>query len=412
MPVFAIQYLEDSPELPSLTPSEAAGKLALSYQHLPFQILILGWHLPDPLRDACVNEARRLGIEIYRWHPLLTSDGVFFPKPEWRTVGLLGAPISGFRDLPEFTFFCPNRLEARHAALERLEDILRSGIYDGIFLDRIRYPSALSNPLRDLACFCSGCQQLAATEVVDLEEVRRRILPFFNTPQSLRIFLNLLFDRQGETIPLSAVPRAIESHVLQTLMLFLSFRKRSINRMVAEVSALIRSHGLNVGLDCFSPILAPTVGQSLIRLDTFADWVKTMNYIHAWGPASLPYELSNLAAWLVDRNAWSESETLEFLTILTGLPLPPALSDFQKVGFSAPVLVEEIRRGRRQGIRQLLTGVELVEIPGVAELSQAQIFSDLSSAYQAGADGLVLSWDLRHIPLERLPLVAQTWLSR
>ena len=56
-------------------------------------------------------------------------------------------------------------------------------------------------------------------------------------------------------------------------------------------------------------------------------------------------------------------------------------------------------------ISGMMAGIELVEIAGVAELDEAQIRADLAAVRAAGADGLVLSWDLWAIPLERLELV-------
>jgi hypothetical protein len=45
----------------------------------------------------------------------------------------------------------------------------------------------------------------------------------------------------------------------------------------------------------------------------------------------------------------------------------------------------------------------------VAQLDTEQIKADLSAFRRAGADGLALSWDLWHMPLERLDLVKSAW---
>jgi hypothetical protein len=50
-------------------------------------------------------------------------------------------------------------------------------------------------------------------------------------------------------------------------------------------------------------------------------------------------------------------------------------------------------------------GIELVDIPGVSHLNPVQIKSDLQTLHTAEVEGLVLSWDLWHIPLERLERV-------
>ena len=61
------------------------------------------------------------------------------------------------------------------------------------------------------------------------------------------------------------------------------------------------------------------------------------------------------------------------------------------------------------GVSVLLAGIELVELAGVSVLDPAQIAVDLMAFHQAQSDGLVLSWDVWHIPIERLDLVRSVW---
>ena len=44
------------------------------------------------------------------------------------------------------------------AVMGRLNDVLQSKTYQGIFLDRMRYPSPAPDPLRNLGCFCPACR--------------------------------------------------------------------------------------------------------------------------------------------------------------------------------------------------------------------------------------------------------------
>jgi acyl-CoA synthetase (NDP forming) len=57
----------------------------------------------------------------------------------------------------------------------------------------------------------------------------------------------------------------------------------------------------------------------------------------------------------------------------------------------------------------LLAGIELVDIQEVVRLQPTQIAADVGAFQAAGADGLALSWDLWHIPRERLELVRTAW---
>jgi hypothetical protein len=171
-----------------------------------------------------------------------------------------------------------------------------------------------------------------------------------------------------------------------------------------------------VGLDCFSPALAYMVGQDLGALDACCEWIKVMTYGHALGPAGLPFELLGLADWLTDaaqmgERSAVEAETLSWLSGVVGLPLPTTRARLCQEGLSPQALGAEVRRGRAHGITTLLAGIELVEIEGVARLHPEQIAADLRTFRAAGADGLVLSWDLWYIPLERLELVRSVWIA-
>src|SRR5215212_5406273 len=104
MPRFTVQYLEDGPNIASITPQQVRAKLQAASELLPLSAVLLGWHLPEALVQACRAETARTNTPLYRWQPLLTGDGEFVPRPEWQTIGLQGEPVPGFQNMPEFTF--------------------------------------------------------------------------------------------------------------------------------------------------------------------------------------------------------------------------------------------------------------------------------------------------------------------
>ncbi len=87
--------------------------------------------------------------------------------------------------------------------------------------------------------------------------------------------------------------------------------------------------------------------------------------------------------------------------------MPTTPAGLRKNGLPPQALAGEIRHGRSMGVHQLLAGIELVEIKGVAELNDRQIEMDLHAFLDAGVDGFVLSWDLWHIPIDRLGWVGK-----
>jgi hypothetical protein len=398
----AVQYLEDGPGIAHIVPADAQARLHLAFERVPLSDVLVGWNLPESLIRVCVEETNRASARLYRWHPLLTGDGTSMPRSEWQSVGLGGTPVSGFQDMPEFTFVCPNRPVVRAGVLDHLRELCASGLYQGIFLDRIRYPSPAQDPAVFLACFCEDCCRVAAAEDFDLDAARRSIGELLSSPEGAQAAVNALLD-------CSATDAALTDPNLASLHAFLDFRARTVFRFVQEASRVIRKSGLEVGLDCFSPCLAHMVGQDLGALDSCCDWIKIMTYGHALGPAGLPFEMLALTSWLTNRHALKEPEALACVARAARLTLPSTRHELHGHGLPSAALADEVYRARRSGVRHLLAGIELVELKGISSLAPAQIVADLQAIRSARPDGLVLSWDLWHIPLERLDLVRNVW---
>lgn len=383
--MITLQYLEPGPHIETLSPQAVRDKFRAVCDLLPIDCLLLGWDLPEILVSICREETAHRGIKLYRWHPLLTGDGTIIPREEWRTQNWRGEPLRGFRGLPEFTFVCPNHPKARTAILSHLESLAQSGLYDGIFLDRMRYPSPAEHPVDSLACFCTHCQRVANDSGIHLDEIRQLL----------------------QLIPVLSLLRSLGGGGTGPLATFLDFRQQVVTQFVAEAVKIIRSAGLEVGLDCFSPSLTRLVGQDLSALAPLANWTKLMIYGHARGPATLPYEIGALAHWLSAAENLSEFEALVQIAETLGCSLNTTPAHLHA---SPDTLVSEYQRGRGSSPRgQLLAGIELVEMPGVSELNLAQIEADLRALRAAGVDGLSLSWDLWHMPLDRLEWVQDIW---
>ena len=398
MPTFAVQYLENSPDLASIAPREVQAQLRQAFRALPISYVLIGWNVQDALLKACAEETTRAGAKLYRWHPLLTGDGDLQPRPEWQAIGLDGSPVPGFQGMPEFTFVCPNRPQVRQAILDHVGDLARARRYHGFFLDRIRYPSPVPDPSRLLACFCDDCRRAARAQGLRLDRVQRQIQSLLSNPNGAFALVSELLGHATTKRP-NAQVRA-----------FLNFRANSITRFVAEVARRVHEQGQEIGLDCFSPALTWMVGQDLSALDAHCEWIKPMSYGHTMGPAGLPYELLGLADWLVETVGTDEAEALAWLSRASGLELPPTRKALFEQGLSPRALAAETHQARRAGVHNLLAGIELVDLEGVTRLTKSQVEADLRAFRTAGADGLVLSWDLRHIPPERLSQVRQAWI--
>jgi hypothetical protein len=394
--MLAIQYLEDSPHLAQLDVSQVVDKLRLAAERLQFTHLLVGWHLPPSLLEACRMEADRLGLVFLRWQPLLTTDRVFQPDSTWRTEGLTGHKVRGYRDIPEFTFVCSNHPAVQEAALTHMEDLVHQGLYQGFFLDRVRFPSPAVDPINDLTCFCEHCRHKASGDGLDLQQIRTEILRS-TLQESGRIALikELLSGRSN--ISQNGSSTGISQ--------WLEFRKKSVVNFLTMISQPLRKANLEVGLDCYTPSLTHMVGQDLRSMSKLVDWIKLMTYTHTLGPAGIPFELSGLLHYLTTTTNLRERQAILFLSQSIGLTLPANRLSLEENGLATDALETEVKRGVKVCSCPVLAGIELVELEGVTRLKPDQIRADLIGVKRAGPAGLTISWDLLHIPLDRLDLV-------
>jgi hypothetical protein len=394
--MLSIQYLEDSPALLHMDREMVVEKLRLAAEILPFTHLLIGWNVPAPLLKACRTEAEHLGMRFLRWHPLLCGDGVFQPRPAWQIVGLTGRKVMGYHGLPEFTFVCPNHPEVQEALCLRLEELIHQGNYQGFFLDRVRFPSPSIDPANDLGCFCEHCQRKATEASLDLVKIQGEILRQLQAEAGrISLITTLLSGWSNSEYP--------------ELGHFIAFRKRSIRDFIALVVQHLRNARLEIGLDCFSTSLTNMVGQDLYTLSELVDWIKLMTYAHTNAPAGIPYEICGLVRYLSNTTRLSEEQAMRRIGECLRLPLPNRCLSLQKDGLSTLGLEEEVRRGLEVSSVPILAGMELVEMEGITNLNPEQIKSDLRGLKGSGSAGLALSWDLLHIPLEKLTQVRQVY---
>jgi hypothetical protein len=400
--MLAIQYLEDSPAQRQLDRKQVIDKLHTAAGYLPFTHLLIGWNVSPYILEACRAEADRLGMRFVRWQPLLTSDKGFTPNPSWQVMGLSGNKLVGYHGMPEFTFACPNNPAMQEAVTRHIGNLVHQGLYQGFFLDRIRFPSPSADPINDLSCFCEYCQHKAAQCGLDLDRIKLDLLSSTHDEKNCLSLVKSLLTGKAD-------PERTEQS--PSIGQFLEFRKRSIADFLARVTYAFGDAQLEISLDCFSPSLTHMVGQDLGMMSKYASWVKVMTYAHAMGPAGLPFELSCFLGYLTRSTNLSQEQSLSLLSQYMELPLPNNRASLLQDGLSSLALEREVERGIESCSAPLLAGLELVELEGVTHLVPSQIRDDLYAVKRAKPAGLAISWDLLHIPIDRIELVRRFYLE-
>lgn len=364
---------------------------------IPFSMLITGAReLPEIFMELTGPHTRKSG-EVYIWYNLL-SDYPHQAPDEWivnfrgeRCTGWGGWDANDKTQVEEsFVFSCPNHPETRRKTLAGLEALLSTYAFDGVFLDKFRFPSPANGLEMVFSCFCPYCQIKARSQGLDLEKVRSALNSWKPGPD-------------GEPTAFWLDELVLQQPILKQ---FLRFREESVLSLAKDVRALVDKMGRKCALDVFTPLLAPLVGQDYTQLVKLADWVKPMTYRRAYGPAGLRLEVESLIQGIQRIYHLSLEDILKWIE-----PFDPGFTQAayrQMVEDAAPL--DWIRREFQQAVQTLqpvpvLMGLETVNFPGVIEITPAMIREIVRTGLDQGMQGAVISWDLLHTPLENIQAI-------
>lgn len=401
-PLYLQLYIGDA-EAEALDDVSLVAAAEKAWAAAPFDRLMVWNEAGGPARWETLSRlADRLGFELWLWHPIFADTGVE-PTSAEEVLGADGAPAHGTEGAWEglsaggdegFRFACPNAAPNRN--LVELDAKLPSlpGNLKGVFADRVRYPAPSNGVGALLSCSCPSCRERwAATGHPD--DLRRVLSDAAARLASLE---------DGDARPYPDAPSLLDGIGFARVR---AFRAASVLKTVDAYRSLLSRRGLGFGLDLFTPGLAPLVGQDYAALSSRCDWIKSMSYCYAYGPAGIPLELECLDRGLAaaaPRLSPGERRRLCLGTV--GLrPANPAESG--PYDLPASLAASEAARGQAlAGSTPVVVGLELVNHPGFGtriSADQARGYAAaLDAAFPAGRPGVAASWNLPYIPPENL----------
>jgi hypothetical protein len=388
MPRLLLQYLEPSEAVKRADAADLAEYLADALRRLPVTDLALGWELSPAVIDA-VRPLVPARVTLWRWVPMLTDSGTGRPVDARIAIGIDGRPPAPFRDMAAFRFLCLDHDEVVEAGLARAISLVREVDGDGVLLDRIRWHSPSRSPVSELTCFCERSRAAAAEDGLDLGAVAGEVELASPSLDGRRSVVAALLGGESDG-PMAE---------------FLAWRSRRVTEVVGRFSEGLRDVGLRSALDVFTPALAGSVGQDLRALGGLGAWAKSMTYVDALGPASMPFELRGYAAWLEEAG---EVDTTGFLSGLIGFEAPGVGGRGQQL---EALRVETDRLSDAVGQERAVLGLDAVEIPGVCDIADADLAARIGAVREAGV-GLAPSWELLFISGHRSDLIKMTWSDR
>lgn len=384
-----------SPE-EDLSPRKVAGYVDRIAREAPIDILVIGWQERPELYRALTSPKSRPCPEVFLWYPLLSDYPGFDPShlvvdsSFTRSRGWSGYEGTGVAE--SFKQACPNNPDAVSTSLAYLEKCIADYPFDGVFLDKIRFPSA-ANGLRDVfSCFCPFCAQKAAKDDLDLNDVRAALEGTFagddaaspvKIPDGAKWLVEIVADR-----PL--------------LQRFIRFRADSISELIATASQRIRKAGKKVSLDLFSPMLAPLVGQDISALAPNAEWIKPMIYRFGRGPSALRTELPSLVRQLGQYLGYSEAAAMNWAASRVDGLQGQTVEQLEEIAPLSLIRAETIEGLSLCGGTPMYLSLETVSIKGLMEVTPTSVEEVLEIGAEAGVQGFALSWDLLHTPVENV----------
>ncbi len=334
--------------------SRVRARLEHMLDILPVRGLIYGWGEKPGLFSMLGDLARAHGVETYLWLPVfadvqhpLEAD----PMQLWESAHASGMhPIAG----EEFEFVCPGSRRNRESVLKSFDALTREFLPDGVFLDRIRYPSASGGDPQRFGCLCAACRERIRAQGADIRRMEARVRAsepgIWSVPDSLSEGVFHFPDPDMETLS--------------------RIRRETITEAIHMLAGAFHAGGLRVGVDTFAPALADLVGQDLHAILPEVDFVKPMMYFRTWAPAGIPYEADGYGPAVSGalQRLWGEDITRK---------------SSMKVQLQSLSAWKDI----------VWPGLEINRVPGFCEISAGDVDSSVRLAAGSGCETVVLSWN-------------------
>jgi len=348
---YILQIFTGGWDRPNYTSKAILERLESLIPRMKVDKVILGWY-PDPALYRPIGQyLREKGIDMLLWLPVFAELGDRMPMKE--AVDVWGRPLtqSVEQQGENFAFSCPTDPANLRAVTDAYDTLFAAAGFSGVFLDRVRTQSFVGGIEGVLSCGCASCRKAYLEHGVSLDAVAHA------------------YDRDGD-------------HFFdadnELLKCFLGAKQQIIAKSIASLCRTFQARGMQVGLDVFSPLMSPYVGQSLPLLAKEADFLKPMLYRRTYAPAGIGYEYD-----LLKRCA-------------------PQAAGYPEISTDTAFLQSELKC--LQGLPcAVYPGIEINRRDDIAPTDPAYVQESLEVLAENGVAGVVLSWDVMLAPEAHFP---------
>jgi hypothetical protein len=359
---------------------EVERKLNSVLSRLPVRKVIMGWALDKTLYEKTAEFLDKHNIDFYLWFPMFSETGAL--KDLNALIDFMGQCTE---ILPEedFSFCCPADSQNMEKILDIFDKEFSSIRFNGVFLDRIRYPSfANAHGFNSVfSCFCPHCLAIYERENFDIDRLKNALSHPACKPSVIKEYCG-----SGKYV--------FEDPILEA---FFSLKSGIILDSLRRICGHFREKGYGIGFDVFAPFLSPFVGQNLVRLSGLCDFIKPMMYRVTRAPAGLPFEAEAL---LKETDYVSDLESSEFFKLTDTSAM--SFADIKKIPFNLNFAARELQDLSFSSACPVYAGVEINRIKDIAEAHPPYLEETIMGYVQTGIKGFALSWDLLDAPEENI----------
>jgi len=340
-------------------------KLTGIYKNAKLDCVMIGWN-PGAQIDEIADFLKKLGIDVYLWLPVFSGLDGFAPL-----IGANGKPVVHSYKAEKgerFDFGCPVNPDNIKLIKSSFEANFGTGKYDGIFLDKIRFPSFISGKDPVFSCFCPYClpyhKQTGKIDIIDDEN-----------PLGILSYSDLRYTLKDER-----------------LAELFAYKSAVVTKAIINLIEYFRSKGYKIGLDLFALYLSFFVGQDYHGLAPYTDFIKPMFYRKTNAPAGLPFELDMYAAAFGGNREMIEKRKKYLLDILNTEQVDAGFINSEINGINKVI-----------GNCKHYAGIEINYNERIARITADYIHENITGL--KNTDGFALSWDLCSTPDENLDAV-------
>jgi len=352
-------------------------KLDVLFDNLDIESVIIGWANNKKLYEDTKEYLEKRNAKMLLWFPVFSELGYF--REFQPVVDFRGNKVSSYKLQAgeNFEFYCPANKDNQRNIIEIFEqEYFADTKFDGVFLDKIRYPS-LSNGLNSIfSCFCPDCKKAMTDYGIDIDELLHELADIMEDGPEFKLRKKILIRENAD------YTYEFENPVLKK---FFDFKSHNICSSVEKLCSHLKEKNLVIGLDVFAGSIAYFVGQDIRKLADYADFIKPMYYRKTNAPAGIQFELNNI---------------FKIFTLSGSCSYP----DFnQENAFGYERTLKELKALKAlDGKTRIYPGIEVNRIDNIAPVYPDYVLQSMKLVEESGMQGAVISWDIMNAPEDNI----------